>query len=57
MIVLQEWEAKRAGGRITVTHESGKIANIDTIRLENGLVIATHSDGRKFRLATFGDAK
>jgi hypothetical protein len=47
---LYSWNAKRAGGRITVTHSCGKIAGIDTIQPENGRVVATHADGRKFDL-------
>ncbi len=50
MDILYSWTAKRAGGRITVTHSCGKIANIDTIQPEDGRVVATRSDGRKFAL-------
>lgn len=47
---LYSWSAKRAGGRITVTHSCGKIANIDTIAPEGGRVVATDKDGRQFEL-------
>lgn len=47
---LYSWDARRAGGRITITHSCGKIAGIDSIKPENGKVIATHHDGRRFEL-------
>lgn len=47
---LYSWTAKRAGGRITVTHSCGKIAGIDTIQPKNGKVVATDKDGREFEL-------
>jgi hypothetical protein len=47
---LYSWSAKRAGGRITVTHSCGKIANVDTIAPEGGRVVATDKDGRQFDL-------
>ena len=50
MDTLYSWSAKRAGGRITVTHSCGKIANVDTIAPRNGRVIATDKDGREFIL-------
>lgn len=50
MDILYSWNAKRAGGRITVTHSCGKIAGIDTIQPESGRVVATGADGRKFEL-------
>lgn len=59
MDTLYSWNAKRAGGRITVTHSCGKIAGIDTIQPEpvdlkhkaifTG-VVATGADGRKYHL-------
>lgn len=48
---LYSWTAKRAGGRITVTHSCGKIPHVDTIQSENGVIVATVADGRKFELA------
>jgi hypothetical protein len=50
MDTLYSWSAKRAGGRITVTHSCGKVANVDTISPENGRVIAVDKDGRRFEL-------
>lgn len=50
MDTLYSWSAKRAGGRITVTHSCGKVANVDTIKPENGRVVATDKDGRSFEL-------
>jgi hypothetical protein len=50
MDTLYSWSAKRAGGRITVTHSCGKIANVDIIAPEDGRVIATDKDNRKFVL-------
>lgn len=47
---LYSWSAKRAGGRITVTHSCGKIANVDRIEPVDGRVIATDKDGRQFDL-------
>jgi len=47
---LYSWSAKRAGGRITVTHSCGKIANIDTITPRDGKVVAVDKDGREFDL-------
>ena len=51
---LYSWKARRAGGRITVTHSCGKIANVDTIEPDptTGAVIATVADGRQFILHT-----
>lgn len=50
MDTLYSWSAKRAGGRITVTHSCGKIANVDTIAPRDGKVIATDKDAREFDL-------
>jgi hypothetical protein len=50
MVTLFNWNAKRAGGRITITHSSGKITGINTIQPENGKVIAYAVDGRKYQL-------
>ena len=50
MDILYSWSAKRAGGRITVTHSCGKVANVDTIAPEAGHVVATDKDNRKFIL-------
>lgn len=50
MDTLYSWNAKRAGGRITITHSCGKVPHIDTIQPEAGGVVATGSDGRKYLL-------
>lgn len=50
MDTLYSWSAKRAGGRITVTHSCGKIANVDTISPKDGKVVAIDKDGRQFEL-------
>lgn len=48
---LTNWTAKRAGGRITILHEAGKVTHVDLIAPdENGAIIATDKDGRKYRL-------
>jgi hypothetical protein len=47
---LYSWNARRAGGRITVTHSCGKIVGVDTIQTENGRVIATDKNGRRYDL-------
>ena len=47
---LYSWNAKRAGGRITIYHSCGKIPHVDTIQPEDGKVVATASDGRKYEL-------
>lgn len=51
MDTLYSWSARRAGGRITVTHSCGKVPHIDTIAPENGNIVATAADGRKYHLA------
>lgn len=49
---LYKWNAKRAGGRITVYHSAGKISHIDTITVDgDGNVIATNKDGKRYCLA------
>lgn len=50
MDTLYSWNAKRAGGRITVYHSCGKIPHVDTIQPEDGKVVATDRNGRKFIL-------
>lgn len=52
MDTLYSWSARRAGGRITITHSSGKVVGVDTIEPDaEGKVIATRHDGAKFYLA------
>jgi hypothetical protein len=50
MDTLYSWNARRAGGRITVAHSCGKIVGVDTIQPENGKVVATDKDGRQYAL-------
>ncbi len=50
MPILYSWNAKRAGGRITIYHSCGKTAHVDTIQPEGGKIVATASDGRKYEL-------
>ncbi len=47
---LYSWNVKRAGAAMTVTHSCGKITNVDMIQPENGEIVATCKDGRKFAL-------
>lgn len=57
MTKLYSWEAKRAGGAITISHSCGKIVGVDfitTTQDENGKnkkVVAIHKDGRSYELA------
>lgn len=48
---LYSWEAKRAGGRITIYHSCGKIVGVDTISRQGNKVIATDKDGRNYELS------
>lgn len=52
MDTLYSWNARRAGGRITVTHSCGKIVGVDLIQPEGGKIVATRHDGIKFELST-----
>jgi hypothetical protein len=53
---LQNWKARRAGGRITITHATGKVVGVDCIQPENArnppraVIVATDKDGRKYEL-------
>lgn len=54
--VFYLWEGKRAGGRITVSAvdaqgQAVRLANVDTIRVDVGKVVATHRDGEEIILA------
>lgn len=56
---LYSWRARRAGGRITVTHSCGKVPNVDVIEPRPGaiagasaIIVAVVADGREFELAT-----
>lgn len=50
MDTLYSWNARRAGGRITVTHSCGKIVGVDRIEPVEGKVVATDKDGRQYAL-------
>lgn len=48
------WTAKRAGGRITILHATGKIVNVDTI-VPGGIgqpAVATDKNGTQYALAS-----
>ena len=51
METLKNWTAKRAGGRITITHATGKVVGVDSIKNEGGDVIATDKAGKKYKLS------
>lgn len=57
MKTLREWTAKRAGGRITVHHADGKVANVDTISCRDGRIVATAADGEAFELQGLASAE
>ncbi len=48
---LVGWSARRAGGRITITHAAGKVSNVDVIAPAGGKLIATAANGKKYELA------
>lgn len=55
MIVLKNWTAKRAGGRITLTgvaHDglTLKVVGVDTITGSARGIIATHKSGQNYQL-------
>jgi len=55
---LYSWSARRAGGRITVTHSCGKVPNVDRIELRGADLVAVQASaaasgsppGREFLL-------
>lgn len=47
---LYGWSVKRAGGRMTIIHTTGKIAGFDWINYSVDGIVATHKDGAKFLL-------
>ncbi len=47
---LYGWRARRAGGRITITHSTGKVPNVDVIEPEDGKTVATDKNGQKYEL-------
>lgn len=56
MKTLKDWSARRAGGRITITHAEGKVTGIDSIVCEDGRVIALAADGEEYELAVTPEA-
>lgn len=47
MDTLYSWSARRSGGRITIDHSCGKIANIDVITFDGNRLIAIQASGPK----------
>lgn len=47
---IYSWNARRAGGRITITHSTGKIVGVDVIAPQNGKIVAIDKDGRSYEL-------
>lgn len=54
---LHNWTAKRAGAGITITHETGKLINVDRITTENGGIVAITQDGKRHHLAEAASVK
>lgn len=50
MELVRDWTAKRAGGRITVTHSTGKIVGVDSIAVRSGKIVATDRTGKHYAL-------
>jgi hypothetical protein len=50
MKTLRNWSARRAGGRITITHAEGKVTGVDSIACEDGRIIALAADGEEYEL-------
>lgn len=53
---LENWKARRAGGRITITHATGKVVGVDLIQPEavanptRTAVVAIDKNGRRYEL-------
>lgn len=47
---LYSWRARRAGGRITITHSCGKIVGVDSIYVSDGAVFAIDKGGVTYAL-------
>lgn len=47
---IYSWRSRRAGGRITITHSTGKIVGVDVIEPIDGKVVAIDKDGRSYEL-------
>lgn len=55
MKTIKVWNAKRAGGRITIygldqDGASIRVPNVDNIKPEDGKVVATNKNGDRFHL-------
>lgn len=50
MDTLYSWNARRAGGRITITHSCGKIVGVDRIESIGNNVVATDKNGCQYKL-------
>jgi hypothetical protein len=55
MACVTNWNARRAGGRITITGkdvngEEIKVVGVDVIKPEGDKIVATARDGRKWEL-------
>lgn len=48
--ILYSWNARRAGGRITIEHSCGKVVGVDRIEPAGGKVIATDKNARQYEL-------
>lgn len=48
---LYSWEAKRAGGRITIYHSCGKVVGVDAITKQGSKVVAVDKTGAAYELA------
>lgn len=46
MKTLYDWSARRAGAGITITHSTGKITGVDSVCVEDGIVVACKGDER-----------
>lgn len=56
MKTLNNWTAKRAGGRITILHDDGKVPHVDKIVCKDGRVVATDARGEEYELALASQA-
>ncbi|UTC29732.1 hypothetical protein BAJUN_01020 [Bajunvirus bajun] len=48
---LKDWNARRAGGRITIVHATGKVVGVDVIKPVGGRTVAVDLNEREFDLA------
>ena len=47
---LKNWNARRAGGRITIVHAEGKVVGVDKIEPVDGRIVATDKNGAQYVL-------